>query len=181
MSTEQATPETHQPKITVHDPNEVSPKSFKFLGVKALRGKFRRTEKILSIDDPDNPDETLNFHLRALTPGEEQSLQQMMLSQEGIGDMVSKLVKKTQDGAPLETDEITGLIVEKMTEAKSNPTNDRYLRTIQMGMIAPKVSLEWLRDLNPALLELFYTTIEDLRLEQEKWIVENLIRKSENK
>jgi len=169
----------NQLKITAHDPNEVNAKDFKFKGLKELRGKFRRAERIVSIDDPDNPDESIHFHLRALTPGEENSLHQALLSQESVSVLVSNFIEQTKDGEPLDTEETATRIAKKMTDDSGNAANERYLRKIQMGMIAPKVSLEWLRELNPALLELFHEAIDDLRIEQERWIVENLFRKAE--
>lgn len=176
------TTERKQPIITVQDPNDkdVDRKAFKFLGIKELRGKHRRAERIISIDDPDNPDdEPTHYLLTALTGGEERSLHQNVLSQDAIQALTSEFVEKTQDGEQLDVEAATTLILNKFSETQSNAENERYLRKIQIGIRKPKVSLEWLRDLNPALLELFDDTLEDLRIQQELWIVENLIKKGE--
>ena len=86
--------EAYQPEIKMHDPNVVNVKDFKFKSKKDLKGKFRRAERIISIDDPDNPDEPIHFHLRALTPAEEASLHQKVISDEDMRSLVSKMVKK---------------------------------------------------------------------------------------
>ena len=76
--------ETTQFQITAHDPNEVNIKDFKFKSKKDMKSKFRRAERILTIDDPDSPDDPIHFHVRALTPAEEASLHQKLLSDEDM-------------------------------------------------------------------------------------------------
>ena len=168
-----------QLKITFHDPNTVDVKSFKFKGIKALRNKFRRAERIITIDDPENPEDPIHFRLRALTLKEENQLAEGLLSQDGMRALVAELLEKTKDGAELQADDVTDLIADQVSGDNDDVTNDRFLRKIQMGIIAPKVSLQWLAGLNPVVLEVLHDTIDDLRAEQEHWITENAIEKSE--
>ena len=164
--------ETTQLQITAHNPNEVNIKDFKFKSKKDMKGKFRRAERIISIDNPDDPDDPIHFHLRALTPSEEASLQQALLSREDMQNLVSRFTEKAETGGTIETEDVTDLIVEKIDKQNEDITNDRYLRKVQMGVIKPSgLTLQWFADLNPVLLELLHDTIDELRFEQERWLI----------
>ena len=171
--------DVQQLKIRSYDPNEVDVKDFKFKRVKDLRQTFRRAERILSIDDPDNPGEPIYFHLRALTLSEENSLQATLLTKKDMQALVKEFTKRATEGEPLDTEETTQLVADKVHDGNTDATQQRFLRKIQMGIMKPKVSLQWLEGLNPVLLELLHDTIDDLRLEQELWIVENTIEAEE--
>ena len=164
--------ETTQLQVTAHDPAEVDLKSFKFKSKKDMKGKFRRAERILTIDDPDSPDEPIHFHVRALTPAEEASLHQKLLSDDDMRGLVSTFMEKAEEGEKIETDDVTELIAAKLNGSQVDVTSERYLRKIQMGIIKPSgLTLQWLADLNPVILELLHDTIDELRFEQEKWII----------
>ena len=46
------------------------------------------------------------------------------------------------------------------------------LRKVQMGIIKPSgLTLQWLTDLNPVVLELLHDAIDELRYLQEQWII----------
>ena len=171
VETEQET-ETTQLQITAHDPNEVNIKDFKFKSKKDLKGKFRRAERILTIDDPDSPDDPIHFHLRALTPAEEASLHQKLLSDEDMRGLVSTFMEKAEDGKKIETDDVTEMIASKLNGGQTDVTSERYLRKVQMGIMKPSgLTLQWLADLNPVILELLHDTIDELRFLQEQWII----------
>ena len=162
-------------KITHHDPSQVNPKDFKFKGHKALRDRFRRAERIITVDDPEHPDDPIHFRLGALTLGEENSLHQNLLSEGSTRALVSEFVEKTKDGKTLDPEAVTQLIADEISDSQTDRTNDQFLRKIQIGIRSPQVSLEWLRDCNPVLLEHFHDTLDDLRLEQEHWGVVRLV------
>ena len=171
QETEQET-ETTQLQITAHDPNDVNIKDFKFKAKKDMKGKFRRAERILTIDDPDSPDDPIHFHVRALTPAEEASLHQKLLSDEDMRGLVSTFMEKAEDGEKIETEDVTELIAAKLNGGQTDVTSDRYLRKVQMGIMKPSgLSLQWLADLNPVILELLHDTIDELRFLQEQWII----------
>ena len=159
-------------QITAHDPNEVDIKSFKFKKKKEMEGKFRRAERILTVDDPDNPDDPIHFYVRALTPSEEERLQHALLSHEDIQNLVSRFTEKAETGGTIEAEDITDVIVEKLDTQNGDIASDRYLRKVQMGVRKPSgLTLQWFADLNPVLLELLHDTIDELRFEQEQWII----------
>ena len=171
QETEQET-ETTQLQITARDPNDVDLKSFKFKSKKDMKSKFRRAERILTIDDPDSPDDPIHFHVRALTPAEEASLSQKLLSDDDMRGLVSTFMEKAEEGEKIETDDVTELIAAKLNGSQVDVTSERYLRKVQMGIIKPSgLTLQWLTDLNPVVLELLHDTIDELRFEQERWII----------
>ena len=164
--------ETTQLQVTAHDPAEVDLKSFKFKSKKDMKSKFRRAERIISIDDPDNPDAPIHFHVRALTPAEEASLHQKLLSDDDMRGLVSTFMEKAEDGEKIETEDVTELIAAKLNGSQVDVTSERYLRKVQMGIMKPSgLTIQWLADLNPVILELLHDTIDELRFEQEKWII----------
>ena len=164
--------EPRQLEVTAHDPNEVNIKDFKFKSKKDMKSKFRRAERILTIDDPDSPDDPIHFHVRALTPAEEASLHQKLLSDDDMRGLVSTFMEKAEDGEKIETEDVTELIAAKLNGGQVDVTSERYLRKVQMGIMKPSgLTLQWLADLNPVILELLHDTIDELRFLQERWLI----------
>ena len=58
-------------KVVSVNPADVDIEGYKFKTAKQIDKKVKRAERILSFDDPDNPEEPIHVHLRALTSNEE--------------------------------------------------------------------------------------------------------------
>ena len=162
-------------KVTIHDPSKVDLKGFKFKTAKQLDKKMKRAERILSFDDPDNPDESpINVHLRALTSNEEAILHQSKLSQSDVQSLVSVFLEKSEKGEDLETSDITDIVADKLTENNDdNGAVERFYRRIQMAIIKPTgVTIEWLKRRNPGMLDIMNDTIDELQIENDYWLLQ---------
>ena len=161
-------------KVTIHDPNKVDLKDFKFKTAKQLDKKMKRAERILSFDDPDSPDEPINVHLRALTSNEEAILHQSRLSQNDVQSLVSVFLEKTEKGQELETSDITDIVADKLADNNDDDgAVERFYRRLQMAIIKPRgVTIEWLKRRNPNMLDIMNDTIDELQIENDLWLLQ---------
>lgn len=162
-----------QLQVTVHNPNEVNPKDFKFKTAKQLDTRQRRAERILSFEDPDNPDEPINIHLRALTPNEEAILHKVNLTKEDIAPLATAIMRKARTGESLEADDVIDAIGKKLVDSTTDEQNDeRFYRRIQMGIVKPTgVTIEWLKRRNPNMLEILHNALDELAIENDLWVL----------
>ena len=161
-------------KVTIHDPNKVDLKDFKFKTAKQLDKKMKRAERILSFDDPESPDEPINVHLRALTSNEEAILHQSRLSENDIQSLVSVFLEKTEKGQELETSDITDIVADKLADNNDDDgAVERFYRRLQMAVIKPRgVTIEWLKRRNPNMLDIMNDTIDELQIENDLWLLQ---------
>ena len=162
-------------KVTIHDPSEVNIKDFKFKTAKQLDKKMKRAERILSFDDPDNPEEPINVHLRALTSNEEAILHQSKLSQNDVQSLVSVFLEKTEKGEELETSDITDIVADKLADNNDDDDGavERFYRRLQMAIIKPRgVTIEWLKRRNPNMLDIMNDAIDELQIENDYWLLQ---------
>lgn len=160
--------------ITTYDPAEVNIDDFDFnADLDALEQQVKRAERIVVVDHADGSGGKTNFLLRALTPAEEASLNQNVLSEADMTKIVETLMKNAESDGKLETDDITQMIAEKLSrDDTTEASNQRFLRKIQKGIAKPQgITIERLERWNPALLERFFDVIEELTFENEKWIL----------
>ena len=164
-------------KVTVHDPSKVDLKDFKFKTAKQLDKRLKRAERILSFDDPDNPEEPINVHLRALTSNEEAILHQSKLSQSDVQSLVSVFLEKTEKGEELETSDITDIVADKLADnSDDDGAVERFYRRIQMAIIKPRgVTIQWLKRRNTNMLEIMNDTIDELQIENDLWILQTAV------
>ena len=165
-------------KVTIHDPNEVDIKSFKFKTAKQIDKKMKRAERILSFDDPDNPEDPIHIHLRALTSNEEAILHQSQLSQTDVESLVSVFLEKTEKGEELETSDITDIVADKLADNNDDDVAvERFYRRIQMAIIKPTgVTIQWLKRRNPNMLDILNDTIDELQAENEMWLLQTELK-----
>lgn len=165
-------------KVTVHDPNEVDVKDFKFKTAKQLDKKMKRAERILSFDDPENPEEPIHIHLRALTSNEEAILHQSQLSKNDVESLVSVFLEKTEKGEELETSDITDIVADKLADNNDdNTATERFYRRIQMAIIKPSgVTIQWLKRRNPNMLDILNDTIDELQIENDLWMYQTEVK-----
>ena len=178
-------PETVNPqepetlKVTVYDPNEVNIEDFKFKTAKQLNKKMKRAERILAFDDPDNPEEPIHIHLRALTANEEAILHQSRLSENDLQSLVSVFLEKTEKGEELETSDITDIVADKLADnTDDSMATERFYRRLQMAIIKPTgVTIGWLKRRNPNMLDILNDTIDELQAENEMWLLQIEVNK----
>ena len=153
--------------VTVYDPNDADTPKLKFKTAEQLDKRQRRAERILSFDDPDNPDEPINIHLRALTPNEELILDRVNLTKDDLMPLVDAIMKKEKSGEEIDTSDVVDVLAKKLVDT-STPDSERYYRRIQMGIVKPTgVTIEWLKRRNPNMLEILNSTLDDLALEND--------------
>ena len=143
-----------------------------------LTRRSKRAERILSFDDPDNPEEPIHVHLRALTSNEEAILHQSNISKKDVQSLVSVFLEKTEtekDGK-LEPSDITDIVAEKIANNSEDEEmlTHRFYRRIQMAIIKPTgVTIEWLKRRNPNMLDFLNDTIDELQAENDMWLFQN--------
>ena len=112
-------------KVVSVNPADVDTKGYKFKTAKQIDKKVKRAERILSFDDPDNPEEPIHVHLRALTSNEEAILHQSNISKKDVQSLVSVFLEKTEtekDGK-LEPSDITDIVAEKIANNSEDEEN----------------------------------------------------------
>ena len=102
-------------KVVSINPADVDIKGYKFKTAKQIDKIVKRAERILSFDDPDNPEEPIHVHLRALTSNEEAILHQSNISKNDVQSLVSVFLEKTETekNGKLEPSDITDIVAEK--------------------------------------------------------------------
>ena len=159
-----------RPKIIVHDINDVDIKDFKFLSKKEFDKKLKRAERIVSIEDPENPNELLNIHMRALTSEEEAKLYKPALSQQSIASLVEAFMAKSEEGEALEPSEITNIVAENIKLDDIDADDDLFYKRLQKAIVKPGgVTIEWLKRRNPVILDTLNDTLDELQAENYKW------------
>ena len=162
-------------KVVSVNPADVDIKNFKFKTAKQLDKKAKRAERILSFDDPDNPEEPIHIHLRALTSNEVSILHRSDLSKTDIQSLVSVFLEKTEKGEELDPSDLTDIVAEKI---ENNDDDEmlmyRFYRRIQMAIVKPTaVTIEWLKRRNPNMLDYLNDTIDELQAENTMWLFQN--------
>ena len=162
--------------ITVYEPDQVTAKMKFNNSPNMLDKKFKRSERVIGIDDPEGTGKQIFFKLRGLTGAENASLHQSALSKDDIQTITDKVVDASKNGDEIQTDDITNMIVEKMgSESQSEQTEERFLRKIAIGVVAPKgITVDRLRNWNPSLLEQVHDIIEDLETENDLWVLRSV-------
>ena len=163
-------------KVKVYDPNEVDIKGFKFKTAKQLDQKLRRAERILAFEDPENPDEPINVHLRALTSNEEAILYKSRLSKDDLTPLVDVIMKKAKKGEEVETSDVVDVLAKKLVDTTDDDADkDRFYRRIQMGIVKPRgVTIQWLERRNPEFLNIVNETIDELAIENDLWVLHSV-------
>ena len=174
--TKQEQKQVSELQVKVYDPNVVDIKDFKFKTAKQLDQKLRRAERILAFDDPENPDESINVHLRALTSNEEAALYQARLTKDDLTPLVKVIMEKSKTGEPIETSDVVDAIAKKLTNTKDDNTEqERFYRRIQMGIVKPRgVTIEWLKRRTPNMLEILHDTLDELAVEDDLWVMQSM-------
>ena len=162
-------------QVTAYNPAEVDIKDFKFKTARQLDKKMRRAERILVFDDPDDPDDPMVLHLRALTEKEEASLLQTQLSETDIEALVSVFLEKTEKGEQIETEDLVNIITDKvMNTHQERDDLGKLCRRIRKAIVKPRgITIQWLERKNPNLLDICNDTIDELQIENERWILED--------
>ena len=165
-------------KVVSVNPADVDIKGYKFKTAKQIDKIVKRAERILSFDDPDNPEEPIHVHLRALTSNEEAILHQSNISKKDVQSLVSVFLEKTEtekDGK-LEPSDITDIVAEKIANNSEDDKmlTHRFYRRIQMAIIKPTgVTIEWLKRRNPNMLDFLNDTIDELQAENDMWLFQD--------
>ena len=164
-------------KVVSVNPADVDIEGYKFKTAKQIDKKVKRAERILSFDDPDNPEEPIHVHLRALTSNEEAILHQYNLSKKDVQSLVSVFLEKTEtekDGK-LEPSDITDIVADKLADNNDDDiATERFYRRIQMAIIKPTgVTIEWLKRRNPNMLDFLNDTIDELQAENDMWLFQD--------
>lgn len=159
--------------ITIHNPDDDAVKDLDFdSDLDALDTKFKRAERVITVDDPDGSGNPIAFKLRALTGTEEGNLQQASMSREAWQEITSRMIEAGESGKKLEPDEISAIIAEGMMDQQidNDALNERVLQKVAIGIKAPKgITVERLRNWNSALIETFSNILDDLSIESAMW------------
>ena len=163
-------------QVKVYDPNVVNIKDFKFKTAKQLDQKLRCAERILSFEDPEDPDEAINIHLRALTSNEEAILYKSQLSKDDLTPLVDVIMEKGKTGESIETSDIVDVLAKKLVDTTDDNTEqERFYRRIQMAIIKPRgATIEWLKRRNPNMLEILHDTLDELAIENDLWVMRSM-------
>ena len=174
--TEQEQEQVSELQVKVYDPNVVDIKDFKFKTAKQLDQKLRRAERILSFEDPEDPDEAINIHLRALTSNEEAILYKSQLSKDDLTPLVDIIMKKGETGESIETSDVVDVLAKKLVDTTDDNTEqERFYRRIQMAIIKPRgATIEWLKRRNPNMLEILHDTLDELAIENDLWVMRSM-------
>ena len=174
--TEQEQEQVSELQVKVYDPNVVNIKDFKFKTAKQLDQKLRRAERILSFEDPEDPDEAINIHLRALTSNEEAILYKSQLSKDDLTPLVDVIMEKGKTGESIETSDVVDVLAKKLVDTTDDNTEqERFYRRIQMAIIKPRgATIEWLKRRNPNMLEILHDTLDELAIETDLWVMRSM-------
>ena len=134
------------------------------------------------VDDPENPEEPIHIHLRALTSNEEGILHQSQLSQTDVQSLVSVFLEKTEKGEELETSDVTDIVAKKLADNNDDDTaTERFYRRIQMAILKPRgTTIEWLKRRNPNMLDIMNDTIDELQAENALWLLQTETKEVES-
>ena len=173
---EQEQEQVSELQVRVYDPNVVNIKDFKFKTAKQLDEKLRRAERILAFEDPEDPDEPINIHLRALTSNEEAILYKSQLSKDDLTPLVDVIMKKGKEGGDVETSDVVDVLAKKLVDTTDDDSDsDRFYRRIQMGIVKPRgVTIEWLKRRTPNMLEILHDTLDELAVEDDLWVMQSM-------
>ena len=139
---------------------------------------FKRDERILVFDNPDAPDAPLILHLRALTEKEEASLHTTLLTQQDIQGFVEVFMKKvgTDGKGKLDPKDMEEPITTALRRQQEE-TDPLYTlcRRIQMGIFNTNYTIQWLQQLNPHILDTCNDVLDELSIDNERWILEDAL------
>ena len=173
---ETTSPETERgrPKVTIYNRSDVDMNDFTFKTAKQLESKLRRAERILVFDDPEDPEDPLIVHLRALTEKEQSILVQATLSKTDIHALVSIFLEKMEKKEDIQSEDVVDILAEKVRKAHDEQdVLEKMCRRIQMGTVHPRgTTIQWWQRKNPDILEICNDTLDDLQFENDLYILE---------